>query len=93
MRYIAERYLKDYDTGKPSAAIGAAQAMGLLSAVLYVLLFQHSDMLVRLAELTRQGDKMFFFVPIAIALIFSLVHGAFTAHFWEALGLKPKSTK
>ena len=93
MRYIAERYLKEFDTGKPSTVIGAAQALGLISLVLYVVLFEHSDALVRLAELTRKGDKAFFFVPIAIALIFSLVHGAFTSHFWDSLGIKPKQKK
>jgi len=29
-------------------------------------------------------------MPVAIALAFSLVHGAFTGYFWEVIGIKPK---
>ena len=68
--------------------IAAAVAFGLGSLILYVLLFAYSDELVRLAERTRQGDKALFLVPIAIAFLFSWVHGTFTGHFWEALGFR-----
>ena len=65
-------------------------ALGISVMVLYFLLFQYEDEIVHLAELTRQGEKIDFIVPILIALVFSLVHGAFTANFWSMLGLKPK---
>lgn len=65
-------------------------ALGISVLVLYFLLFQYEDEIVRLAELTRQGEKINFIFPILIALVFSFVHGAFTESFWNMLGLKPK---
>lgn len=65
-------------------------ALGISVMILYFLLFQYEDEIVHLAELTRQGQKIDFIVPILIALVFSLVHGAFTENFWNMLGLKPK---
>lgn len=61
---------------------------GAVSVALYWLLLTHSDQLVEFAKRTHQGEKMYFLVPIAIAFLFSFVHGAFTGHFWEALGIK-----
>jgi hypothetical protein len=29
-------------------------------------------------------------VPVAMAFLFSLVHGAFTGHFWDVLGIKAR---
>lgn len=69
----------------------AAVALGGLSLALYALLFSFDEELVELARSTHRGDKRFFFVPIAIALLFSFVHGAFTGRFWDALGLKARS--
>jgi hypothetical protein len=63
---------------------------GVLSLSLYFLLYEFQGDIVQLANLTRQGAKIDFIVPIFIALLFSLVHGAFTEHFWSLLGLKPK---
>ncbi len=65
-------------------------ALGISVMVLYFLLFQYEDEIVHFAELTRQGDKIDFIIPILIALVFSFVHGAFTENFWNMLGLKPK---
>lgn len=65
--------------------------LGLVSATLYTLLYLYGDSLRHTAELTYQGDKQLFFIPIIIAFLFSFVHGAFTGHFWEALGLKAAS--
>lgn len=57
---------------------------GLASILLYILLFQFSD------YLTLYGQKggWYFLLPISVAFIFSLVHGAFTGHFWDSIGLK-----
>ena len=63
---------------------------GALSVLLYVLLYEYQGDIVRLADATRHGARIDFIVPIAIALIFSLVHGSFTERFWGMLGLKPK---
>jgi hypothetical protein len=65
--------------------------LGAASAGLYMLLFVFSDKLPELAAMNRQGEhKLYALVPIAIALVFSFVHGAFTGHFWDLLGLRAK---
>lgn len=61
---------------------------GAASAALYFLLYLFADEAIELARRTREGERVWFLVPIAIAFLFSLVHGAFTAHFWEAVGLR-----
>jgi len=43
---------------------------GLLSAVLYFFLFKYQAEIVHFAELTRQGVKINFAIPVLIALIF-----------------------
>ncbi|MBS4096223.1 MAG: hypothetical protein KGZ83_05215 [Sulfuricella sp.] len=63
-------------------------AYGLVSVALYWLLLANSGQLVEFANRTHQGEKMLFLVPIVIAFIFSYVHGTFTGHFWESLGIK-----
>ena len=63
---------------------------GLITLILYILLFIYQDELVRYAKLTAQGDKAYFIIPLIVAFAFSLTHGAFTGHFWGAVGLKPK---
>lgn len=68
----------------------ATLGYGALSIVLYILLFMYSNQLNALAEATRNGDKIYSLVPLVIAIVFSLVHGAFTGYFWELLGLKAK---
>ena len=64
---------------------------GLLSAVLYFFLFKYQAEIVHFAELTRQGVKIDFIIPILIALIFSFVHGGFATYLWQSLGLKSKN--
>ncbi|MEK7207539.1 MAG: hypothetical protein AAB134_06635 [Pseudomonadota bacterium] len=65
--------------------------MGGISTLCYALLFRFGDDLSMLASATREGHKLFVLIPIAVALVFSLVHGAFTGHFWDAVGLKPRT--
>lgn len=65
-------------------------ALGATSLGLYLLLYLFSDELSALAAATRQGEKLYAVVPIVIALVFSFIHGAFTGHFWDLLGLKAK---
>lgn len=71
------------------ASLPKALIFGVISAVLYTLMFIYSDHLVEFAHLTRQGEHIWFIVPIIIAFIFSYVHGTFTGAFWDTLGLKP----
>ncbi len=60
---------------------------GLLSASLYILLFIDAECVL---HLTTRTDGLYFLMPVAIALAFSLAHGAFTGYFWEVIGIKPK---
>lgn len=66
-----------------------AVMFGVASAILYALLFAYADDLVDFARRSRQGEKVWFIVPIVIAFVFSYVHGTFTGYFWDVLGLKP----
>ena len=66
-----------------------AASWGVGSLALYVLLYLYSDETIELAGRTREGEKIWFLAPIVIAFVFSLVHGAFTGYFWDAIGLKP----
>jgi hypothetical protein len=75
-----------------SSAIKAV-LYGAASAALYILLFLFADETVELARRTREGERLWSLVPIATAFLFSLVHGAFTAYFWDALGLKAARNK
>ncbi len=63
--------------------------LGAISAVLYFLLYTFEDRI-----LERSGgfavDGWYFLAPILIALIISAVHGVFTSHFWELLGIRAK---
>lgn len=68
----------------------AAIGFGLLSAMLYYGLYVFNDDIRHFAELTNQGDRTYFLLPIGLAFVFSVVHGIFTDRFWEALGLKAK---
>jgi len=73
-----------------SRAARYAVLYGITSLALYFLLFLFNDEIRQMAEATSRGDKTLFFVPIIVALVFSVVHGAFTGYFWEALGLTAK---
>lgn len=71
-------------------ALVVTLVLGAASLVLYTLLFVFADRLTELAHLTTQGHKAYALVPLAIAMVFSFVHGAFTGHFWDLLGLRAK---
>jgi hypothetical protein len=63
--------------------------LGLLSLGLYALLFMNERLVLELSVKYWWS----FLVPTAIAFVFSFAHGAFTGAFWDAVGLKPKTTK
>ena len=73
-----------------SRALVTTLSLGAASAGLYFLRYLLSDALPELAEETRRGKKAYALVPLAVAMVFSFVHGAFTGHFWELLGLRAK---
>ena len=66
-----------------------AVVYGAASVALYALLYLYAEETVELARRTHEGEKIWFLAPIAIAFLFSWVHGAFTGYFWDALGMKP----
>lgn len=91
MRRMAEYHLAPYEIPRrKSRGAGITAALGTASSGLYGGLYAYSAELVELAEMTRDGEKTLFVVPIAIAFLFTLVHGAFTGYFWDLLGLKAK---
>jgi hypothetical protein len=72
-------------------ALTMTLVLGAMSAGLYFLLFLFSDELTTLASANRDGKhQLYAFIPLGVALVFSLVHGAFTGHFWDLLGLRAK---
>lgn len=71
-------------------ALALTLILGAASAGLYLLLFLFSDKLPELAAATRDGRKLYALIPLVIAMVFSLVHGAFTGYFWDLLGLRAK---
>jgi hypothetical protein len=89
MRGIVDYHLALYETHRAKDA-DVTVALGTVSTSLYGGLYAYSGELVELAEMTRDGEKGWFVVPIAIAFLFTLVHGAFTGYFWDLLGLKAK---
>lgn len=75
------------------SSVRKAVIYGVASVALYAALFLYADETVELAQRTREGEKLWFLIPIAIAFLFSLVHGAFTGYFWDAVGLKAAEKK
>lgn len=61
-------------------------ALGALTVGLYLALFMNEASVL---EISRRGH-WWFLVPVAIAFLFSFVHGAFTGLFWDVLGIKAK---
>ena len=72
--------------GLAGKQITRAALFGLVSVVLYFLLYLFED---EILAFTSHGG-WYFLAPVAIAFLFSFVHGNFTAHFWEVLGIKAK---
>lgn len=62
---------------------------GAISLALYVCLYLFADSIL---EMSKQG-RWYFILPIAIAFVFSLVHGNFTGQFWDLFGIKAKAVK
>jgi uncharacterized membrane protein YedE/YeeE len=78
------------NTGGSPRALVVTLGLGAASATLYFLLYLYSDTLPELAAATRKGEKLYAFIPLVIAMVFSFVHGAFTGAFWDLLGLRAK---
>jgi hypothetical protein len=76
--------------GRSPRALVLTLTLGAASAGLYFLLFVYADSFAAIAAATHDGHKLYALIPIAIAMVFSFVHGAFTGHFWDLLGLRAK---
>ena len=63
---------------------------GVISGGLYILLYIYADRLTLAAERVQSGEMVFASIPVAVAFVFSLAHGKFTAHFWDYFGFHPK---
>jgi len=61
---------------------------GAASAGCYVLLFGYEKEVM--AAFTRT-DGWYPLLSVLTALVFSFVHGAFTAYFWEVLGIEARA--
>ena len=61
---------------------------GTVTAILYTLLFAFEKEVM--SSFTRT-DGLYPLLPVAAAFAFSLSHGAFTAYFWDTLGVKPRA--
>ena len=71
---------------KPWAALIVS---GAASAACYGLLFAYEKEVM--AAFTRT-DGWYPLLPVVTALAFSFVHGAFTAYFWEVLGVQARTS-
>lgn len=58
---------------------------GAVSAALYLLLYLHEE---EIMENFTRTDGFYPALPIVTAFVFSIAHGAFTAYFWEVLGIR-----
>jgi len=78
--------MRDFLVRGTARLFNKAFLFGLGSLVLYALLYLFEDFL---EEVTARG-RWYFLIPVGIAFLFSFVHGNFTAHFWDMLGVKAR---
>lgn len=103
MRTIAERYISNLENSKPMTNAEVIEKakhfhkkysflllLCTLSVLLYTGLYLFNAEIIAMTKGVYQGNKALFFVPILVALLFSVVHGAFTSKFWDVLGVKAK---
>ncbi len=64
-------------------------AFGIISAALYMTLLLRQDMV---NDYFSRGG-LYAFLPIAVAFIFSFVHGSFTGKFWTVMGIEAAKKK
>ncbi|MCL4475786.1 MAG: hypothetical protein M1508_06125 [Nitrospirae bacterium] len=69
--------------------VGKLIVMGIISIALYVILLSNQGVV---NDYFSRGGLVAF-LPIAVAFIFSIVHGSFTANFWTVLGIEAAKRK
>ena len=84
-----------YDFMGKFASMEAMKVIGFgaLSGALYVLLYFFSGEVIEAEQRVQEGELFYAGLPVVIGFSFSFVHGTFTGHFWDLLGLKPKKKK
>lgn len=60
-------------------------ATGVASGALYLLLYLYEK---EIMEAFTRSDGFYPALPILAAFMFSIVHGAFAAYFWEVMGIR-----
>lgn len=83
---LSESVMRTAQNSARSRQVARTLLLGVATGVLYWLMFANEGMIV---ELTAKGH-WYFILPLTIAFVFSAVHGAFTAEFWDTLGFKAK---
>ena len=63
---------------------------GAASASLYFVLYSYES---EVMQAFTRTDGVYPVLPVLAAFVFSFTHGAFTAYFWEALGVTARRTK
>jgi hypothetical protein len=69
--------------------VGKMMFMGIVSVVLYSILLTKQDVVT--SYFGKGG--LYAILPIATALIFSIIHGSFTGNFWTVLGIEASKKK
>ena len=69
--------------------VGKMVITGIASIILYALLLSNQGLIN--SNFTRGG--LYALLPIAVAFIFSFVHGTFTGNFWSVLGIEAAKKK
>jgi hypothetical protein len=62
----------------------------MASCTLYVLLYVYEK---EIMQITTRTDGLYPLLPVTAALVFSFVHGAFAAYFWDILGITARRGK
>jgi hypothetical protein len=60
---------------------------GAASVLCYTVLFTYEEEVMALFTRT---DGWYPLLPVLTAFVFSLAHGAFTAYFWEVVGVQAR---
>ncbi|MDA8215882.1 MAG: hypothetical protein M0Z64_11505 [Nitrospiraceae bacterium] len=75
-----------YGKKKP---VGKMAIMGIVSIALYAAMLLNQDII---NDYLGSGG-LYAVLPIAIAFIFSFVHGSFTGDFWTVMGVEAAKKK
>ncbi len=78
--------MANFITSFASRLVAKVVLFGSGSLGLYLALFLLGDWII---HFTVQGG-WYFLIPVGIAFLFSYIHGSFTDHFWDVLGIKAR---